>query len=71
MNEFIQQCLQQESFILARKYYLEENNDNRDAIELLRHADPIRYINSAKASTPKIDLRSQVKAILKTIYKKI
>lgn len=71
LNEFIQQCLQQESFILARKYYLEENNDNRDAIELLRHADPIRYINAAKASTPKIDLRSQLKAILKTIYKKI
>lgn len=68
LYDMISDTLCLDSFILARQYYLDNKEENWDAINLLRKADPNAYIEKAKSCKHRVSLKEYLRRMLKWIY---
>lgn len=66
--EMIEQDLQYPRFILAREYYLNNEQETMEIANLLRNADAREYIKKAKEQQGKRSIKESVVKLLKRIY---
>lgn len=67
----IQDTLGLPSFILAKNYFIENSNEKWEAAELLREANPDKYIKAAKYHINNVGLKSRIICFAKKIVKTI
>lgn len=68
LHDLISDILKLESFVLARKYFLNRSGDDWEAANLLRKADAQEYIVKAKIYKKKCSVKEKIYKIMKYIY---
>lgn len=68
LSKLITDTLCLSSFVLARQYFLASSGNDWDATQLLRQADPNKYIESAKQTRGNQLIKKKLLDILKYLY---
>ena len=68
LRTLINDSLSQNSFVMAREYYLNKTEDHAEEVELLRRADASEYIAKAKQRHDNRSVKDSIRKVLKTIY---
>lgn len=71
LEGLIEETLQMTAIANARRYFIEENNENWDGVNLLRKADPGEYIKKAKEYQNKEGIKDRIRTVIRKIYTSI